>query len=395
MIELPQKDKLQKRIENEERKFIQIILGPRQVGKTTLVTQLASDSTIQSHYASADSVLMDQTTWISQQWEAARFKLKNSKENEFLLIIDEIQKIDQWSEIVKKEWDYDSINNINLKVILLGSSRVLIQSGLTESLAGRYETTHVGHWTYSLMKKSFNFSFDEFVWFGGYPGTASLVNNENRWKSYIRDSLIESSISKDILMTSRIDKPALLKRLFEIGCAYSSQILSYNKILGQLTDAGNTTTLAHYLTLLDSAGFLTGLEKFSPEITRQRASSPKFQVQNMALKSGLESSDFNEIRSNPIKWGRWVESCIGTHLLNHSFGSELNVFYWRHRNDEIDFVLEYKNKIIGIEVKSGSATTKRGISAFNNRYDPHKVLLVGYEGIPLDEFCSFSPYELF
>jgi predicted AAA+ superfamily ATPase len=348
-----------------------------------------------THFTSADNVSAVQSAWISQQWEAARIALRRSSRKEAILIIDEIQKISNWSETVKREWDNDSTNNLNLKVVLLGSSRLLLQEGLSESLAGRFETIYLGHWSYSEMKQAFGLTPEEYVWFGGYPGAAALIGDEERWSRYIRDSLIESSISRDILMLNRVDKPALMKRLFELGCHYSGQILSYTKIMGQLQDAGNTTTLAHYLQLLDTAGLLGGLEKYSPEIVRRRASSPKFQVHNTALISAQQESTFNDIVEKPAEWGRWVESAIGTHLLNHSLSTGYQLNYWRHGNHEVDFILVYKNKVIGLEVKSGSIRYTSGIEAFKQRYNPEKVLLVGNSGIPWQDFLAIDPAELF
>jgi len=208
--------------------------------------------------------------------------------------------------------------------------------------------------------------------------------------------LIETSISKDILMLTRVDKPALMKRLFELGCLYSSQILSFTKILGQLSDAGNTTTLSHYLHLLDTAGLLGGIEKFAADVICKRSSSPKFQVHNNALVSAQRNEFFEEIKKQPAEWGRMVESSIGAHLLNSSFVEGYKVFYWRHRNDEVDFILEKRGKIIGIEVKStGHVTGTSGMDAFNKMYKPNKILLVGAGGLPWQEFLKISPSSLF
>ena len=242
--ERPQLDLLKARVK-EKRKFIQVLMGPRQIGKTTMVTQLLQWTKVPHHFMSADGVSGPDATWIGQQWETARLKFKQSEAKEFLLVIDEVQKISNWSEQVKSLWDEDSRSATNMKVILLGSSRLLLQQGLTESLAGRFETIYLSHWSFSEMHKAFGWNENQFAWFGGYPGSAELIRDEKRWKDYVMHSLIETSISKDILMLTRVDKPALMKRLFELGCSYSSQILSYNKMLGQLTDAGNTTTLSH------------------------------------------------------------------------------------------------------------------------------------------------------
>ncbi|GAB1416514.1 ATP-binding protein [Paludibacter sp.] len=394
MFERPYLQILKTRIE-EPRKFIQVVLGPRQVGKTTMIRQLIPQIDILSQYESADAISATNTTWLNQIWESARLRLKASQKSDFLLIIDEIQKIDNWSEVVKQQWDKDTFDNINIKVIILGSSRLLIQKGLTESLAGRFETIHLGHWSYTEIHEAFGWTIEQYIYFGGYPGSASLINNEDRWKNYIKDSLIETSISKDILMLTRVDKPALLKRLFELGCMYSGQILSYTKIIGQLQDAGNTTTLSNYLKLLTDSGLLTGLEKYAGDIIRKRGSSPKFQVFNNALISSQHTYNYEDAIVDYEYWGRLVESSIGTHLINHSISEKYNVYYWREGNDEVDFILEKGSSVIGIEVKSGKRMTNTGMSVFKNKFNPQKVLLVGSGGIPYNEFIKVNPASIF
>jgi hypothetical protein len=378
----------------EPRKFIQVIFGPRQVGKTTLVNQMVKKYSFGSLVVSADAIDAYNTYWLEQQWELARIKLTQSGGEEFLLVVDEIQKIDNWSEKVKSLWDQDTKNNLPLKVIVLGSSRLLIQQGLTESLAGRFETTFMSHWSYSEMLAAFGWNEKQYVYFGGYPGAASLISDQQRWKQYVRESLIETSISKDILMLTRVDKPALMKRLFELSCTYSGQILSYNKMLGQLRDAGNTTTLSHYLTLLSTAGLVTGIEKYSSNIIRKKSSSPKFQVYNTALISALSNESFEDALQNPAFWGRLVESAVGVHLLNHSVSGDFALTYWREGNDEIDFVIEQK-KLIGIEVKSGAVHNTSGMAAFKKKFNPDKLVVIGNTGLPLQEFLLMKPEELF
>ena len=371
----------------EPRRFIQVLLGPRQVGKTTLVYQLLEKCSIPGHFASADAVAASGSVWLEQQWETARLKMDQLKAEEFLLVIDEIQKIGNWSETIKLLWDADTHGNRALKVILLGSSRLLLQQGLTESLAGRFETTYMGHWSLSEMEEAFGWNSDQYVWFGGYPGSAPLISDEQ--------ALIETSISKDILMLTRIDKPALMKRLFELGCLYSGQILSYTKMIGQLQDAGNTTTLSHYLDLLNTAGLLAGIEKFSGNLIYKRSSSPKFHVHNTALISAQREELFDEIKIKPEDWGRQVESSVGAHLINYSLAEGFTVSYWRERNEEVDFVLKKKGNVIGLEIKSGATQSSSGISAFKKAFNPVKVLLVGKSGIPWQDFLKLNPVELF
>jgi predicted AAA+ superfamily ATPase len=378
----------------EPRRFIQVIYGARQVGKTTLVLQLLKKITTKSIYETADTVIAADTKWLQTVWETARIQLKLSNEKELILVIDEIQKIDNWSETVKKLWDEDSRTGSNIKVILLGSSSLLIQKGLTESLAGRFEKTYIGHWSFAEMQSAFGWNINQYIYFGGYPGAAPLIGDEKRWKSYIIDSLIETSISKDILMLTRVDKPALLKRLFELGANYSGQILSFTKILGQLQDAGNTTTLSHYLSLLSNCGLLGGLEKFSGSAVRKRSSSPKFQVYNNALITTYLKSNFRQTFQEPDLWGRIAESAVGTHLLGKSITENYKLYYWREGDYEVDFVIEYGEKLLALEVKCGISTANKGISKFLSQYPNAKAIFVGTSGISIEELLKINPIDL-
>jgi predicted AAA+ superfamily ATPase len=387
MFKRPQYQILRSRL-IEPRRFIQVLAGPRQSGKTTLARQVMEDLKIPSHYASADEPTLQERTWIEQQWEIGRLQVKQSKSpNGSVLVLDEIQKIPGWSELIKRLWDEDSAKRVSLKVVLLGSSPLLMQRGLTESLAGRFELIHVSHWSLSEMNKAFGFDLDQFIYFGGYPGAAGLVQDEARWSRYVMDSLIETTISRDILLMTRVDKPVLLRRLFQLGCDYSGQILSYQKMLGQLQDAGNTTTLAHYLELLSGAGMLAGLPKFSGKRVLQRASSPKLQVMNTALMTAPSRYSFEAAKKDRDFWGHLVESAVGAHLVNTSMGTKVEVFYWRERNKELDFVLRLGREVVAIEVKSGRRKESlSGMDAFSKAFRPKRKLLVGSQGIPVEEF---------
>jgi predicted AAA+ superfamily ATPase len=381
----------------ESRRFIQVLSGPRQTGKTTLAQQSMAGIQIASHYATADEPTLKDRTWIEQQWEVARMKTKSGgRKKKALLVLDEIQKITGWSETVKRLWDEDTANKRPLYVIVLGSSALLVQHGLAESLAGRFEVIPVTHWSFGEMQKAFGLDVDEYIFFGGYPGAAELIQDEPRWSNYIRDSLIETTISRDILLMTRVDKPALLRRLFQLGCNYSGQVLSYQKMLGQLQDAGNTTTLAHYLDLLQSAGLLAGLSKYAGQRVRQRASSPKLLVLNTALMSASDPNKMEEAKQEPDHWGRLVESAVGGSLANGIIGKNVELFYWSSRNREVDFVLSRKNELVAIEVKSGrNKGSFPGIEAFSKEFKVKRKLLVGPQGISLDEFLLIPPEELF
>ncbi|MEP0713719.1 MAG: ATP-binding protein [Algoriphagus sp.] len=391
-----EKNQIQKRLHDEPRMFIQVIYGPRQVGKTTLVRQIMKDINWPNTLIAADAVPATDRVWIAQQWEAARIKQSSAPETPYILVIDEVQKIDNWSEQVKAEWDRDTAEERDIRVVLLGSSRLMLQQGLTESLAGRFESTYLGHWSYREMKDAFGISPEEFIWFGGYPGAILLKEDEDRWKNYVRDALLETSISKDILMLTRVDKPALMKRLFEIGSSYSGQVLSFTKIMGQLADAGNTTTLANYLELLNEAGLLSGLEKYSTNLVRKRSSSPKFMVHNTAIMSGISNETIHTLQADHRAWGRWVESAVGAHLVNQSFKErKLHIYYWREGNDEVDFVVEYKKRIIALEVKTSKVGGLAGMNAFTVSYHPEKSLVIGTDGIPWVEFLQMDVLDLF
>lgn len=371
---------------------IQVLAGPRQVGKTTLVRQILESSNLPNSYHSADAVAAGNQIWLSQIWNEARLaqKLHGGK---FILAIDEIQKVYQWSEKVKQLWDEDRTNQQEILVILLGSSRLLLQQGLTESLAGRFELLHIPHWRFNEMHKAFGFSPEEYAWFGAFPGAANFIKDEERWKNYIRESLIETAISKDLLMLTRIDKPSLLRNLFEIGVSYSGQILSYNKLMGQLQDAGNTTTLAHYLNLLSSAGLLGGLQKFTMDKAKTKSSSPRFQVYNNALMNCYSYLTFNEAKANTELWGRVVESAVGAHFL--SFQEEgFNIQYYKEGNYEVDYILQYKGKTIALEIKT-SQQPAEGLAIFQSKFNPLRSYLISPQGLTWQELLKLHPADLF
>lgn len=375
---------------DEPRRFIQVVAGPRQVGKTTLVQQVCETSGLSVQFASADEPTLRGSEWITQQWEIARLM---QGERGSVLVLDEVQKVSGWSEAVKRLWDEDSRKKRPLKVILLGSAPLLIQRGLSESLAGRFEVLHLPHWSAEEMHQAFGWTVQQSIFYGGYPGAASLIGDHDRWVRYVRDSLIETTLSRDVLLLSRVDKPALLRRMFELGCRYSGQILSYTKMIGQLQDAGNTTTLAHYLELLGAAGMLTGFSKYAGEAVRSRGSSPKLQVFDTALLSALSGYSFEEAQADREYWGRLTESAVGAHLANAAAAGKCEVFYWRDRNREVDFVVRVGRRLTAIEVKSGrTPEALPGMQAFNEAFKPDRLLLVGGDGIAVEDFLC-KPIE--
>ena len=379
----------------EPRKFIQVVMGARQIGKSTVVKQVLQDLDMPYRLFSADNVPATNNAWISDCWAAAR-SLKESKGWEcVVLVIDEIQKIANWSEAVKKEWDDDTFHGRNIKVLLLGSSRVLLEKGLSESLAGRFEEIRMSHWRYREMQECFGFSLDQYMFYGGYPGAATLIGDEDRFGQYIQSAIIEATINKDILMDTPISKPALLRQTFELGAAYSGELLSLNKMLGSLQDAGNTVTLAGYINLLDESGLLCGLQKFSIDMARRRASIPKLQVYNNALKMVYSPLTFEQVILNRKAWGCIFESAIGAYLVNQAFVHRFEVFYWRERDDEVDFVLRKKGAVVAIEVKSNAEKRTEGLDKFRKLFHPQTAFIVGDGGISAEDFFSMDLRKLF
>jgi predicted AAA+ superfamily ATPase len=359
------------------------------VGKTTVVLQALDRLDVPSVFVSADEPTVRDTGWLSAQWDRARIAAAEAGKTGAVLALDEVQKISGWSDTVKRLWDEDSRARRPLKVVLLGSAPLLMQQGLTESLAGRFENLHLPHWSFAEMHAAFGLSLEQYLYFGGYPGAAPLVKDPQRWRRYLLDSLIETTIARDVLLMTRVDKPALLRRLFELGCRHSGQVLSYTKMIGQLQDAGNATTLAHYLDLLSGAGMLTGLQKYAGKAVRQRGSSPKLQVLNTALMTAQSGLSPGDARTDREFRGRLVESAVGAHLANAAAGGECELFYWRERSREVDFVVRAGRAVIAIEVKSGRAPDAfPGLVAFAEAFKPKRTLVVGGDGIPLEEFMT-------
>lgn len=380
---------------NEPRKFIQVLAGPRQVGKSTLIDQVLAECQIPHYLYNADGVDENDTDWIRRIWESTRTLMDTRQQTEAVLVIDEIHKIKRWSEIVKREWDADTRGKRQLKLFILGSSRLMLRKGLTESLAGRFELIRLGHWTLQEMEDAFGWTLDEWIYYGGYPGSASLIKDMRRWKKYIKESLVAPAIEKDIILTSNIYKPALMKQLFELGCTYSAELLSLTKALGQLQDAGNVTTLSSYLEILNQCNLLAGLQKYANDEARRYQSVPKYQVYNNALLTAYKGTSYEKDRIDPQIWGRWVESAVGAYLLGGAEEGSYNVYYWRERSNEVDFIIMRQGEVIALEVKSGRRGMNSGLPKFCELFQPKHALVIGTDGIPFDDFFRMKIEDLF
>ena len=393
----------------EPPRTLTFVTGPRQTGKTTLIQQALAGLRVPSRYVPVDELLartlpnpMDvagpaalfevapserDAHWLARVWEWARMEASRSADG-FILALDEIQRIPDWSAVVKGLWDADRLAERPLHIVLAGSAPMGIQLGLTESLAGRFETIRLSHWSFAEMAEAFDFDLPRYVYFGGYPKVAEYMGAEARWRAYVTDAVIAPHLERDLLAMQRIDKPALLRQLFEVGTEYSGQILAYNKILGRLQDAGNTTTLARYADLLAQSGLLAGLAKYHGSTPRSRASAPKWCTANTALMTALSDYTFAEAQADRNYWGRLVESAVGAHLHNTA-GRHVRVAYWREGAHEVDFVLQRARRLLAIEVKSGPRPGPlAGLDAFASRFKGARTLLVGANGVPIAEFLS-------
>ena len=423
---------------NHAAKHLIYVTGPRQSGKTTIVQQALQRLDRPHIYMPVDNprtaTILEPTSGRAQPlspdvspgrtvaldaqglvraWDAARALAARSPRGA-VLALDEIQKIDNWTATVKGLWDADRWEKNQLRAVLLGSAPLLMQQGLTESMTGRFQTLKVSHWSFGEMAEAFGFNLPMYVYFGGYPGAAELIDVreyrnqkdffaqsaaasedaralEDAWREYVLDAVAGASVGRDIVALRSVEKPALLAQLFHLGCAYSGQILSYRNMLGQLDEADNVTYLARYLELLSQAGLISGLKCYSKSVRVQVKSSPKLNVRNTALMSSRHPYTFASTQADRTLWGHLVESAVGAHLCNAG-SSRMKCFYWRRNGSEVDFVLRGASRTVAVEVKSGkTAGTRRGFNAFQEQHPEAEFLLVGGRGTPLEEFLSTPP----
>jgi predicted AAA+ superfamily ATPase len=371
-----------------------VVVGPRQVGKTTAVRQVCGHLDYPSHWASADAPVPPGAEWIESHWRLAGTDAARSGKP-VLLVLDEIQKVRGWSETVKRLWDETLATGVPLRVVLLGSSALLVQAGLTESLTGRFFLHRCMHWGWPECRTAFGWDLDDWLYFGGYPGAAAFADDEQAWRQYVSDAMVETVLSRDVFQLANIAKPVLMRHLFGLAAQYPAQIVSYTKLMGQLQDAGNTTTLAHYLRLLESAFLVSGLEQYSAGQIRKRGSSPKLVFWNNALIHAMSGRTRRTTFGDGAWMGRIVENAIGAQLLNRLQGAEWSVTYWRDGNKEVDFVVRRGSRLWGIEIKSGRPGKLSGMEAFRRRYPKAGAWLIGAEGIALETFFARDPATFF
>ena len=372
--------------------LLQVVVGPRQVGKTTALEQVIEGWSGGAHYATADLPAPPDAAWIQAQWAVARQQTQKRR-GSALLVLDEIQKVARWSEVVKAELDDDRRHRRPLRVVVLGSAALSVARGASESLAGRFETHFVPHWSAPECQRAFRWDLDRWLYFGGYPSAAPLTKSHARWADYVRGALMEPVVTRDVLQLAQVAKPALLRRLLMAATAAPAEVVSLTKLLGQLQDAGNVVTLAHYLELLGASFVVSGLQRWSPERARLRASPPKLVFWSNTFVTASAAESFREARARPERWGRLVENAVGAQLLVAARHHGFQLWYWRDGNDEVDYVVEHGRRVWAIEVKSGRPRAASGLAAFTRRYPAARAVVVGSGGLALDDFFGSSPRE--
>ncbi len=361
------------------------------MGKTTAALQILKSWTGPSRYAAAEDALPTTPDWIRTQWMLAR---RDAAAAPCLLVLDELQKIPNWSETVKALWDEDKRQGSRVTALLLGSSALLLAAGSNESLAGRFLLYRCPHWTARECGEVFGWDLDRWLVLGGYLGAAVFADDPVAWRTYVRDAIIEPALARDVLAVSPVRKPALLRNLFLLACRYPAQELSFTKMLGQLHEAGNTTTLANYLHLCEQAWLLSGIERYSGSRVARRASSPKLVLWTNSLATAAFTRGPEAWRQDGAAWGRLVENAVGAHLLSHLPSVSCELSWWRDGNDEVDFVVQAGEDLWAVEVKSGRPRMGGGLQAFARRYPKAHRIVIGTGGVPLLEFFNAAPDEL-
>mgnify|MGYP000007310264 CR=1 FL=1 len=344
--------------------FIQVILGPRQVGKTTSILDfIDGEYPNKYHYVSADETFNSSASWIMEQWQIASKK-------SLLLVIDEIQKCENWAEVIKMLWDASQRKETKerpISCILLGSSSLQIQKGLTESLTGRFQLIKAFHWNLAESKEGYGLDLEEYLQFGGYPGSYQFTELRSQWVNYIKNSIITTVLDKDILLYHTVKSPSLFRQAFELVISYPAQEISYTKLLGQLQEKGNVELVKYYLSLLEGAYLIKCLSKYTGKPVLTRASSPKilplapclFQLTIIDEYDGKER-------------GRAFELMVGAQLAR----VEADLYYWREKNDEVDFILKQGKNIWAIEVKSGRKKSEKGLMKFMQKFPKSKGVIL-------------------
>lgn len=374
---------LRKRLREPAPARAQILSGPRQVGKTTLLGEIAAEWAGQAIYAPADAPETSLSGWWENLWsKAERLTVRRMG----VLLIDEIQGLPDWSRLLKSKLDYIKRRRIPLHVVVSGSSALQLGLGTRETMAGRFERLRLLHWPARELMQRFQISagagVEQVVRFGSYPGAVALLPDYARWRDYIKDSIVEPAIGRDVLMMEAIRKPALLRQVFAVCVGHPAEIISIQKLCGQLTERGALDTVAHYLHILEEACLVAAVPKYSLKVVRQRAAPPKLVILNNALLSVTGAQTPPRAGRDPERWGRWVENaCIAL-----AWNAGQNPCYWRTEPLETDMVLDGSWGRWAVEIKTGPYGNRdlAGVLEFCRRYADFRPLVLcepGYEAV--------------
>jgi hypothetical protein len=384
---------------------IQILTGPRQVGKTTLLLELAEQFGDQALYAAGD----DPNAALPGFWERCWAETeRRAKRGTALLLLDEVHQISDWAAKLKGNWDRIRRKHIPIHVIATGSSALRVATGSRESLAGRFEHLTLSHWSAASLASAFQLSAQDavlgLVRFGSYPGAVELEKTPVRWRAYLRDAIIEPAIGRDMLALGTVRRPALLRQVFAVAVGSPAQIISLQKMQGQLQDSGALETVAHYLALLQDAYLIASLEKYAAQAHRRRSAPPKLVTLNNGLLSAMHPDGAPDRESEPARFGQWVENAC----LAFAFNQGQQVTYWREEPLEIDGVFEGSWGNWAVEVKTGrfGGQDLRGLLEFCRRYPAFTPLVItapgeeetarrlGIQGISWVEFLFAGPPKM-
>ncbi|MBI2376975.1 MAG: ATP-binding protein [Deltaproteobacteria bacterium] len=368
------RDVLAERLEEPAPGRIQLLAGPRQVGKTTLLLELVERFSELAVYAAAD----EPGSALPGFWERllARAEQTCADQGRAILLLDEAHLLADWAPRLKGAWDRFRRIKAKVHVVASGSSSLHLARGSRESLAGRFELLTLTHWSARSMADVFGLKGEEaaeaVVRAGSYPGAFHLLDDPARWSAYVRDAILEPAIGRDILALTSVRRPALLRQIFAVAASSPAQILSLQKIQGQLQDSGALETIACYLQLLEDAFLVAALPKFSAQPRRQRAAPPKLVTLNNALLAAVSST--GPVRDDPARFGAWVENAC----LAHAWNAGQRVSYWREEPLEVDGVVEGSWGKWAIEVKTADLRPSelRGLLELTLRYPKYKPLVV-------------------
>ncbi len=355
---------------------IQLLAGPRQVGKTTLLLGLAGEAGKQAVYAAADAPEAALPGFWERLWSKAEDVA--ASQGRAVVLLDEAHLLHDWAARLKGVWDRFRRERIPIHVVATGSSALHVAAGSRESLAGRFERVTLSHWSASSLAQAFGLAPEEaagvVVRMGSYPGAFGLRRDRARWSAYVRDAILEPAMGRDILALAAIRRPALLRQVFGIAASSPAQIVSLQKIQGQLQERGALETIAHYLGLLEEAFLVAALPKFATSAERRRAAPPKLVTLSNALVAVVDPGGIADARSDPARFGAWVENAC----LAHAWNAGQRISYWREEPLEVDGVLEGSWGAWAIEVKTGKLQLAdlNGLLEFVRRHPRFRPLAV-------------------